>query len=67
MTSFSKQSSTRLSSVLSIFLCLFLSINVSAQINGPKGVISGQIITVDNEPAEGVAVKVSGPVEKQSL
>lgn len=67
MTSFSKQCSTRLSSVLSIFLCLFLSINVSAQVNGPKGVISGQIITVDNEPAEGVAVKVSGPVEKQSL
>jgi iron complex outermembrane recepter protein len=67
MTSFSKQCSTRLSSVLSFFLCLFLSINGSAQVNGPKGVISGQIITVDNEPAEGVAIKVTGPVEKQTL
>jgi iron complex outermembrane recepter protein len=68
MTSFRKQCSTRLSSVLSIFLCLFLSINGSAQaINQPKGVISGQIITVDNEPAEGVAVMITGPVTKQSL
>jgi len=68
MTSFSKQCSTRLSCVLSIFLCLFLSINGSAQaINQPKGVISGQIITVDNEPAEGVAVMITGPVTKQSL
>jgi iron complex outermembrane receptor protein len=68
MASFSKQCSTRLSSVLSIFLCLFLSINGSAQaINQPKGVISGQIITVDNEPAEGVVVMITGPVTKQSL
>lgn len=68
MTSFRKQCSTRLSSVLSIFLCLFISVNGLAQpINQPKGVISGQIITVDNEPAEGVAVMVTGPVTKQSL
>lgn len=62
-----KKCSTRLSSVLSIFLCLFLSINGSAQVNGPKGVISGQIITVDNEPAEGVAISLTGPVTKQTL
>lgn len=35
--------------------------------NGPKGVISGQVITVDNEPAEGVAISLTGPVEKQTL
>src|SRR5688500_111655 len=49
-----------LASARGLFFFLFISLELSAQINNPKGVISGQIITVDNEPAEGVAVQLTG-------
>ena len=67
MTRFQKQYSNRFAAVFSIFLCLFLSMALSAQVNTSKGVISGQVFTVDDEPAEAVAVKITGTVEKLTL
>jgi iron complex outermembrane receptor protein len=55
-----KQCRSLLFSVFPVFFCLLLSIKPAAQVNNPKGIISGQIITVDNEPAEGVAVQLTG-------
>ncbi|RFM26440.1 TonB-dependent receptor [Deminuibacter soli] len=42
------------------FFCLVLSVNLFAQLNTDKGIISGQIITADNQPAEGVIVRLIG-------
>ncbi len=67
MTRFQKQYSNRFAAVFSVFLCLFLSMALSAQVNTSKGVISGQVFTVDDEPAEAVAVKITGTVEKLTL
>ena len=60
MECLNKLRSSLLASVCGLFFFLFISLELSAQINNPKGVISGQIITVDNEPAEGVAVQLTG-------
>ncbi|OQP43197.1 ferrichrome-iron receptor [Niastella yeongjuensis] len=50
-----------MSAALQIFFCLMVSLSVQAQpINTNKGVISGQILTNDNEPAESVAVQLAG-------
>lgn len=46
--------------------CVLLSPELTAQINTPKGVISGQITTADGEPAESVAVQLAG-TEKMTL
>ncbi|MBN9299465.1 MAG: TonB-dependent receptor [Filimonas sp.] len=42
------------------FLCVLFSTVLYAQGEINKGVISGQIITADNAPAEGVVVKLNG-------
>ncbi|WP_205513866.1 TonB-dependent receptor [Longitalea arenae] len=47
-------------------LALLLSPALLAQTNLPKGIISGQITTADNEPAESVAVQLAG-TEKMTL
>ncbi|WP_207515368.1 TonB-dependent receptor [Longitalea luteola] len=47
-------------------LCALLSPELLAQTNPPKGVISGQITTADNEPAESVAVQLAG-TDKMTL
>ncbi|MBN9385172.1 MAG: TonB-dependent receptor [Chitinophagaceae bacterium] len=49
-----------LPSVLSTLFFLFATTGISAQWNTGKGVISGQIITADNVPAEGVTVRLTG-------
>lgn len=47
-------------------LCVIQSPKLAAQSNTPRGVISGQITTADNEPAESVAVQLAG-TEKMTL
>jgi len=67
MNCLNKQCRRLLSAALQTFFCLMVTLSVNAQqINTSKGVISGQILTNDNEPAESVAVQLAG-TDKMTL
>ena len=67
MNCLNKRCRRLLSAALQTFFCLMVTLSMHAQqINTSKGVISGQIITSDNEPAESVAVQLAG-TDKMTL